>query len=79
MMIVSGISAFVGGMGTYLTFKFNPKQRVYSELDLLQKKVKVLYEKRDDALAINDGWGLTAATDDIAELHSRQMEIIQRL
>jgi len=76
LAIIVGI---VGIAGTLTAWFFNPRRKIYAELDQITERLGRLYEIRDKALHENDNDTLTAVTFDIGVLQSRRAEILQRL
>lgn len=78
-MILSIIAAVLGIIGTILTYKLNPKQKLYDQLDQLAKKKVSLERWRDEALQKNDTDSLTAAGNALIKLQHDEASILQRL
>lgn len=76
LFIIGGV---VGILGTWSKYHFDPKQKIYTELDLIAKEIKVLREKEGRALATNDNDVITIVIFDINELHERQKVLLGRL
>jgi hypothetical protein len=73
------IASVLGIVATLVAWNFNPKRRIYAELDAIYKELSVLYAKRDNALVKGDEDTLTAVTARIVQLSDRKATLLQRL
>lgn len=74
------IAVSVLGIASTLTaYFFNPKRKIYLELDNIYKSLDKLYGDRDKALAANDSEALTIADNNIITLSSRKQVLLKRL
>lgn len=78
-MVLTIISSALGIVSTLAAWFFNPRRRLYAELDSIYKQLEVLYGKRDKALVKKDNDALTIVTADIIRLCNRKTILLQRL
>lgn len=77
--ILTIVVGLIGIIGTVVAYKFNPKNKVYDELDGIYVKLDKLYIERDTALQKNDSNALTIAVSSIKQLSDRKAVLLQRL
>lgn len=77
--MMTAIVAIIGIISTLVSWFFNPKRIIYSQLDSVYLKLEGLYVKRDEALLINDSDALTTITGDILRLCKTKNILLQRL
>jgi hypothetical protein len=73
------IPTVLGIASTLLAYYFNPKRKIYVELDQLLIEKENWERKRDEALVKNDRNVLTVATAYLLRIKKRQAELLQRL
>ena len=77
--IIPIIAGLLGLASTFLTWKLSARRIIQAELDGIDKQLKELYAKRDQALVDKDTALLTICTDSIIRLCARQAVLLQRL
>jgi len=73
------ITAVLGIIGTITAWYFQPKRKLYSELDQLYNSLEKLYERRDKALMANNSNELTICAKEIFALKIRKAMILKQL
>lgn len=69
----------VGIAATLTAWFFNPKRKMFVELDIIFKKWEELAAKRDKALAENDNDTLTIVNAELGKLRTRKVILMARL
>lgn len=77
--LIAGIPTILGIIATIVAWKYNPKKRIYDQLDAIYDNLEGLQKARDEALASNDTDRLTVATSGIIELRKKKAELRERL
>lgn len=77
--LIAGIPTLLGIAATIIAWKFNPRQKLYTEIDAIYLRQEALYVQRDQALFKNDSDTLTAVTAELNGLRERKKDLLQRL
>ncbi len=77
--MITLITAILGIISTIAAWYFQPKRKLYSELDQLYNKLEKLYERRDKALMANDSNELTVCVKEISVLKIKKAMILKQL
>jgi len=81
-IILNIILGILGIVGTYLTWQFYPKRKIYAEIDSIYNalhKSGGLYDRRDKALKENNTDELTVVTELIISIKERKEILLERL
>lgn len=77
--IITGIVTLLGIISTIVAFRFNPRQRLYDDIDKIFIEEDKLRHERDVALKKNDSDTLTSTLALLIALRQRKLELMRRL
>lgn len=78
VLIWTIISSIIGIISTVVAYNYNPRQRLYKEIDQIDLQLKRLSNEKDFALKVNDSDLLTTITMQLLDLEKRKSLLLQR-
>lgn len=78
-LILTIVGALLGIGGTILTYRLNPRQKIWDEMDSISKQLVSWERIQTDAVGKNDNDSLNIAHDNIGRLRAREAVLSARL